>query len=345
LYQPSYDRHQFAGGKRPDFARAGLDKEDFFFLSNGHNGGMQIKRRVAQRERRLPRPDWAVDDAKLQEVVLRFCERRLCIAKKQFGSYKFPTHLTHQERRECIRREELRRAETMLRPTLLRIRERLKGELSRETRRALEIQFQNVDSAIMTARRGNAAIATAIVYFYYRLGWDSTPVAEQLHLKPPLVRQTLARLFNAATGIIYMAPRDREVQAFRQEIEQIQRAALRRAANLGALAYMEAEELQRDQRRVISEQAKKVKRRLKTGRYFRRKWSGDRIRLISLRRQEGASWQAIADELDVKCAQSLIDGYAFYLKNAHRLPDYTETKSKRIKESWARQRAEAAAAA
>jgi hypothetical protein len=58
----------------------------------------------------------------------------------------------------------------------------------------LEIQIQNIDTDLVLTDKGHAEMIAAIVYLYYRLGWDSVTVAEQLSLKPPHIRQVLARL-------------------------------------------------------------------------------------------------------------------------------------------------------
>jgi hypothetical protein len=48
--------------------------------------------------------------------------------------------------------------------------------------------------------RGLPAIMSAVVYCYYRLGWDSTTIAEEFGIKPPHVRIVLYRLNQLADG-------------------------------------------------------------------------------------------------------------------------------------------------
>lgn len=61
--------------------------------------------------------------------------------------------------------------------------------------RMLEIQILNLDTdLVLTARDGGAAAVAAVVYLYYRNGWDSVAVAEELGFKPPHIRQLLWRM-------------------------------------------------------------------------------------------------------------------------------------------------------
>ncbi len=58
----------------------------------------------------------------------------------------------------------------------------------------LEKQIQILDTDLVLTQRGHAEVIVAVVYLFYRMGWDSVEVAEHLSLKSPHVRQVLARL-------------------------------------------------------------------------------------------------------------------------------------------------------
>lgn len=41
----------------------------------------------------------------------------------------------------------------------------------------------------------------AVVHYYYKLGWPSTKIANELRIKPPMIRQWLRRLNFTADGV------------------------------------------------------------------------------------------------------------------------------------------------
>jgi len=139
-------------------------------------------------------PSWAVRDVELRNVILKFCERRFYLRKD-------PAVITDEQRLQRIRQTELKYAASY-HIKLRGLLERYKTE-PEEKRSKLEIQIGNLDSQILMARRGNASVAAAVVYNYFRMGWDSVTVAQELGIKPPHIRQLLARLHNAADDIVY----------------------------------------------------------------------------------------------------------------------------------------------
>jgi len=62
----------------------------------------------------------------------------------------------------------------------------------------LRTQVQNVDTEICLLRRGLLAAVIAVVYSYYRLGWNSTAIANQFGMKSPMVRMWLYGLHTVA---------------------------------------------------------------------------------------------------------------------------------------------------
>ena len=65
-------------------------------------------------------------------------------------------------------------------------------------KRELEIEIEGIDTYLRISENGGADIIAAIVYLYYRTGYDSVGVAAELGLKPPHIRQTLWRMHQTA---------------------------------------------------------------------------------------------------------------------------------------------------
>jgi hypothetical protein len=200
---PSFERHQFAGRRakavsaiyRPD----GWDTTGISF--GDLQLSMHVQRRERVQERRLLTPLWVNSNEALREEVLKACEKRLYLTERNH----IPGQ-THQERFARIRQTERVHHKRWL-EVLQNLRERYRKEP--EETRPSEIQLQNVDTQCCLLKRGSVAVTVAVVHFYYRLGWDSVAVAQELHLKPPHVRQILARLLHSANGtsqIKYTSP-------------------------------------------------------------------------------------------------------------------------------------------
>jgi hypothetical protein len=194
---PSFERHQFAGRRakvvsavyRPD----GWDTTGISF--GDLQVSMHVMRRERVQERRLPTPPWVNNNEALREEVLKACEKRIYLTTRN-------VHLvggTHQERYATIKQHERMRLKRWL-EILRKLRARYKTE-PEATKPGLEIQIQNVDTFCCMLKRGSVEVTIAVVHFYYRLGWNSVAVAQELNLKPPHVRQILARLLHSASGI------------------------------------------------------------------------------------------------------------------------------------------------
>jgi len=76
----------------------------------------------------------------------------------------------------------------------------------RERLRVLDTEIQNRDSQLCIIERGVGAVVAAIVYMYFRLGYDSVEVAEQLRLKSPLVHQVIWKLARLRRSSERIAP-------------------------------------------------------------------------------------------------------------------------------------------
>lgn len=158
-------------------------------ISFADYSSMSTQQRKQSGERRLPTPDWAVDDNKLRAVLVRYLEYRADFKRQQPG--------TEAER--------LQRAQERInakRPGKIEILDRLSCEYvalknaggDPARLRTLEIQIENIDTQLVNSEHIAAKILR-LVFLYYRVGLDSVGVAMELGTwKPPSVRQTLWRL-------------------------------------------------------------------------------------------------------------------------------------------------------
>jgi len=78
------------------------------------------------------------------------------------------------------------------------LEEEAEFDAEKKRKRELEIEIEGLDTYLRITENGSADIVAAIVYLYYRAGFDSVGVGAELALKPPHVRQTLWRLHDTA---------------------------------------------------------------------------------------------------------------------------------------------------
>lgn len=222
--QPRFDRHAFAG-RRSKAIKATRRRDgswDTPGISFGDFSTMHVARREKVQERRLPTPKWAVRDEWLRELLVTYLEERFYV--RNTNGMTLPERLKlareaaiayEPRKRELLEawlqdyytiskhgRRDLSDEEVIqIFCSLRQIGGQLplnadvaREYLAEKKLHDLEIQIQNIDTDIVLTERGHAEVIISIVYLYYRLGWDSVTVAEQLGLKSPHVRQVLARL-------------------------------------------------------------------------------------------------------------------------------------------------------
>ncbi len=184
---PKFDQNAFQFKRAKAVSKkTGIAFSDF--------GAMHIERRKVQQERRLPAPAWAMSDVSLREVVLRYCEDRLYIRNHSGTDAERMARISAEATRRLPRMQEV------LHKMLLRYgKEASEGQPSEKLDR-LQTEIQNRDSEVMLFKRGLAAAVVSAVYKYYRNGWDSVQIAEELGLTSPMVRQWLRRL-NITAGV------------------------------------------------------------------------------------------------------------------------------------------------
>lgn len=230
--QPRFDKFAFDGRRTKAVSatrtRGGWDTTGISFADFST---MHIQRREKVKERRLPTPKWSVRDDMLRELLVVHLEERFYLEPtagftltERLATARARAEYYAPHKRELLAKW-LKNYHTLcvsgvigVKPeyiddeTAIRVFAEIedgqlpldadvaRDYLTKKSLHDLEIQIQNIDTDIVLTERGHAEVIVAIVYLYYRLGWDSVAVAEQLGLKSPHVRQVLARLHSTWTS-------------------------------------------------------------------------------------------------------------------------------------------------
>lgn len=204
-----YDAHQFGNRRaKPVSAETGLSWQDY--------GSMSTHTRKQSGERRLPTPDWALDDALLRELLVAFMESRAGIKptkgrlRPRLERARLAILAQHPRLNETLDRlnaryvkiqvEGLPEEETTPQRTVFadcapEVDTAIRQEVTaRKTLADLETEIEGLDTYIRYTRNGGAGVLAQVVYLYYRCRLDSVGVGEETGLKPPHVRQLLYRL-------------------------------------------------------------------------------------------------------------------------------------------------------
>src|SRR5258708_16480130 len=167
---------------------------------------MQTNTRKLCGIRRLPTPTWAMDDAMLRNVLIRFMEERAMGAKNK----KWRTQFKGPGRwRERLERAKTRIMETRAQKIIVLDRfceeyVTVKQGTDRKRINQLESEIKTLTTYLRTPKNdGGAAILAAIVCLYYRTCLDSVGVGMELGLKSPHVRQILYRMNKVAQALGY----------------------------------------------------------------------------------------------------------------------------------------------
>ena len=222
----SFDESQFSG-KRAHPVNATITATGW--ISNGIDFGdysrMSTSRRKTSGERRLPTPLWAMNNPMLRRVIVQFMEERAFSKKERLklrGGLKL--RLERAKARIMTKRPAAMVVLARLCDEYVEIKNKgLRPEITdaewnaskpqpymdfaegearyqdeQKRKRELEIEIEGIDTYLRISENGGADIIAAIVYLYYRTGYDSVGVAAELGLKPPHIRQTLWRLHQTA---------------------------------------------------------------------------------------------------------------------------------------------------
>ena len=144
-----------------------------------------------------PIPRWAMNDLLLRKVILVYLESRI-----NMGCRRPPVEskLTDAERLKAVRDHSLGLIfplKCMLQGHLNQYEKTSRSGAPQNVLDRLQSQIENLDTQIVCLERGLDVIATAVTYLSYRLQYNSTQVAESLHLKPCHVRQIVNRMNKA----------------------------------------------------------------------------------------------------------------------------------------------------
>jgi hypothetical protein len=174
-----YDSCQFDHRRaHPVSAETKISWQDF--------SAMQVYTRKERGERRLPTPDWVMNDKACRQVISIFMERRAHI--------RHNPHLLPQERL-AVAIAFVKRQRPRAQAAVQRLSEEFRQCTDKERRADLQKEIEGLDTQLRTTERnGGADFVAAIVYLYFRAGRDSVGVADALGIRPPMVRQTLWRL-------------------------------------------------------------------------------------------------------------------------------------------------------
>src|SRR5882724_2065070 len=190
---PSFDLSQFGGSrKRP---AKNLTYAD---LSSMHT----VRQSDPRKGRRLPVPAWALSDSGLQEAVVRYCEQRFLL-KDRTGSLKERMARVSEAARTVAQKAQSRTAlwitnfraishrnyhEAEPRIYTALFLNALRGESPAVLLKDLSACVANWDSSGDVDVRA-PAVAAAVAFLYYRLGWNSPTIAGELRMCAPAVRQ------------------------------------------------------------------------------------------------------------------------------------------------------------
>jgi hypothetical protein len=156
---------------------------------------MSLTKRKLPVDRRLPTPDWAMNDSKLRDVLVRFMELRAGFKRPRSGTPE--ERLARANKRRLARKPHL--TETI-------------GKLAREyvavkkagddpaRLKLLAIEIESIDTQLRFLGNEDKMVV-GVVYRYYRLREDSVATGAALAMRPPHVRQVLWRLDKAARAV------------------------------------------------------------------------------------------------------------------------------------------------
>lgn len=158
---------------------------------------LHVERRKRTHSKRIQSPEWVNNEELLRQVLVQFLERRAYLKAT-------PPPGTYQER--------IDRAEQAMAARVPAMQERMRGWIveyknlldsgqpDQKRLHDLEKEIQNADRQICVIRKGMASTLLSVVYLYYRTGWDSVTVAEELGLTSTGVHQIIFQMRRLAAG-------------------------------------------------------------------------------------------------------------------------------------------------
>lgn len=191
----------------PDYAFGGSEKRPVHAEYNGESFQspgiafedyvrMQTQRHKLARNRREQPPDWVFSTSKLRLVILRCIEQRAYVQPRTLAVMAYGTEQERLARAQQILKARRPALEAQI-GRLCReyVAAKNAGDMARV--RFLGPKIEECDTGILMLDDAPKML-TGVVYFYYHCGLDSVAVGQQLHVKPPHVRQMIWRLKKCA---------------------------------------------------------------------------------------------------------------------------------------------------
>lgn len=195
-FHDSKARKSIHSTRNPDgtFNTTGLDVSDVYQSDGGAR--MHMEKRTQTPGRKNPIPPWVFNDELTRQVISEYVIAR---AKNGHSAHRKTDKTVSARFTEACEKSKLIVPD--LKNKLIELcneyrRQALAGATKDKLKEIL-VQVRNLESSIKLHERGVAAIATAIVYFYYRVGYNSVQIAEHFNLTSWGVRQILTRLNKA----------------------------------------------------------------------------------------------------------------------------------------------------
>ena len=187
--EPKLDNYQF--DRRPNVVSADTEISFQDFKT------MHVERRKVQQDRRLETPQWALNDEMVRAIILHFGEDR-CYIRNHNGTDEERMARVRAAAEGQLATKKARLEEMMKQYAAYTSEERADKEHQKILRKfAAQIQVLDTDILMLQGARF-MAVATAIVYRYYRQGHDSVSIAEEFGVKSPMVRMWLYRMNTVA---------------------------------------------------------------------------------------------------------------------------------------------------
>jgi hypothetical protein len=180
---------EFIGG---EIKSTGISYDDY--------ARMCVQFHKLNRSRRLAAPAWAYNDDHLCAVLVRSMEERANVWR----------HVQEGTNTERLTRaqQQLERLRPQLTARVDRLCKRFVAEKNSglgDDARSTGIQVEALDTQIRLLP-DMPKILAGVVYYYWRVGYNSVETGQQLGMKPPHVRQTLSRLLDAAKTLGFPPP-------------------------------------------------------------------------------------------------------------------------------------------
>lgn len=172
-----------------EFESVGLSFNDYERMATTHHR--------LDSSRRLPKPEWATNDAMLRKLIVRYMEVRGMVGgafNRRPGTGTDDERIKHAQAAIIARLP--RRTATLDRLCKEYVELKRNGR-NPQRAKMLEELIEGLDTYIRCSQEdGGMKLTVGIVAYYYRMGYNSVETAAAMKIKPPLVRRTCWQLEN-----------------------------------------------------------------------------------------------------------------------------------------------------